>query len=128
EGTARRADLGHAQAGGAQAAVDRGRVRVGDQQPVPVAPFHPPVEQRGRAVDIGRSHYYSAGRGPQLVEVLLQDQPATVDDPDPGAQLLDLGELVAGQENRGAGLVQLGEQVTYLADALRVQAVGRLVE
>ena len=128
QGAALRADLGHAQAGGDQAGVDLGRVRVGDSSRSPSRRSTRPSSRRGaRSASGVRTMTRPVGPA-QLVEVLLQDQPAAVDDPDPGAQLLDLGELVAGQENRGACLVQLGEQVTYLADALRVQAVGRLVE
>ena len=58
----------------------------------------------------------------------VEHQPARVHHPDPVAQRLDLAEQVAGQHDGGAGLVQRDQQVAHLADAARVQAVGRLVE
>ena len=63
-----------------------------------------------------------------VVEVVLDHQPTAVEHADAGAQLLDLGEQVAGQEDRRALAVQRQQQLTDLADALRVEPVGRLVE
>ena len=48
--------------------------------------------------------------------------------PEVGADLLDLGEQVAGDEHRGAVGGQRPDQRAHLAGALRVEAVGRLVE
>ncbi len=62
------------------------------------------------------------------LELVLQHQPAAVEHADAGAHLLDLGEQVAGEEDRRAGRVELEQQLPDLADALRVQAVGGLVE
>ena len=88
-----------------------------------------PSSSAAAASGVGRAHA-RPGRSAlqQRVELVLQHQPAAVQHADPGAQLLDLGEQVAGQEHRGAGRVQLEQQVADLADALRVEAVGRLVE
>ena len=60
--------------------------------------------------------------------VLLQHQTTAVEHADPGGHLLDLGEQVAGEEDRGAAPVQAEQQLADVADALRVEAVGRLVE
>ena len=56
------------------------------------------------------------------------DQPAAVEDADPVAHLLHLGEQVRGEEDRRALPVEPQQQVADLADALRVQTVRRLVE
>ena len=60
--------------------------------------------------------------------VLLQHQPSAVEHADARGHLLDLGEQVAGQEDRGARAVEPEQQLADVADALRVQPVGRLVE
>ena len=73
-------------------------------------------------------HDRRPGRRGQRRQLVLQHQPAAVEHADPGAQLLDLGQQVAGQEDRRPAAVQLEQQLADLVDALRVQAVGRLVE
>ena len=75
-----------------------------------------------------RSGHRMAGGALQVVEVVLEHQPAAVQHADAGAHLLDLGEQVAGDEHRGAGPVELEQQGPDVADALRVQAVRRFVE
>ena len=77
---------------------------------------------------VGRVHDGGAGGRGQRGQLVLQHEPAAVEHADPRAQLLDLGQQVAGQEDRRPGAVQLEQQLADLGDALRVQAVGRLVE
>ena len=62
-------------------------------------------------------------RDPALGEDL-----ATVDDRDAGAQLLELGEDVAPDEDRLAERAQLAEQLAQLDPGPRVEAGRRLVE
>ncbi len=87
-----------------------------------------PSSRLRTCVDVRGVHLDPAGGPPELVELGLQDQPAPVEDADPGAHLLDLGEQVAGEEDGGAGPVEVEQQLADLLDALRVEAVGRLVE
>ena len=58
----------------------------------------------------------------------LRDQPALVHHPDMGADLLDLGEQVGGEQHRGALVGERRDQLPHLAGALRVEPVGGLVE
>ena len=88
----------------------------------------PAVEQRDRRADVGGVHPHQPGRRADRGQVLLEHQPAAVQHADPGTHLLDLGEQVAGQEDRRARPVQVEQQLADVPDALRVQAVGRLVE
>ena len=65
----------------------------------------------------------------QLVDRPMPDQPAGREDPDPVAHRLDLGQQVAGQQDRDAALVdELAQQLQDLDDADRVDRGGRLVE
>ena len=61
-------------------------------------------------------------------QVVLQDQPPGVQDPDPGAQLLDFGQQVAGQEDGHPALVQADHELPQIANPARIQAVARLVQ
>src|SRR6478609_1390157 len=63
-------------------------------------------------------------RGP----LALQQQPPAAHDPDVRADLLDLGEQVGRHEHGRAAVRELAHQVPHLAGALRVEAVGRLVQ
>ena len=99
-----------------------------DQQPLAVALLDGASAAARRPGRRARSHEHPAGGPLQVVEVVLEHQPAAVQHADPGAHLLDLGEQVAGDEDRGAGRVELEQQRADVADALRVEAVGRLVE
>ena len=65
---------------------------------------------------------------PQLVQGALRDQPAGAHDARVGADLLDLGEQVARDEHGRAVGGQRAHERAHLPGALRVQAVGRLVE
>ena len=123
-----RADRADPQPGPDQSRVERGRVGVADQQLLPVPVLHLPVEQRGHLVGVRAVHEDPAGRRAQLGQVLLQHQPAGVQDPDPGAQLLHLGQQVAGQEDSHPRLVQSDEELPQIANPARVQAVARLVQ
>src|SRR6266498_3639735 len=60
--------------------------------------------------------------------VELDDQAVAVHDGRSRADLLDLGEKVAGQEHRGPAGGQPRQQVADVAHALRVEPVGRLVQ
>ena len=98
-------------------------------QPVAVALLDLAVQQRTRP---GRRRGCARSTRPVGARSVARSSCRTsrprFDDADPGAQLLDLAQLVAGQEHRGAGRVELDQQVADLPDALRVQAVGRLVQ
>ena len=59
---------------------------------------------------------------------ILDDEPAAIENTDPSAQRFDLGEQMTGQEDRRAAGVEREEQLADFADALRVKAIGRLVE
>jgi hypothetical protein len=82
-------------------------VGIGDDQPVVVAVHNPAVEHCRHSPGVGSPHAHAPGRSAQHRQVVLQDEPAPVDHADPGAELLDLGQLVAGQEDGGAGRIQL---------------------
>ena len=88
----------------------------------------PAVEERDGRADVGGLHADQPGDRADRGHVLLQHQTSAVEHADPGGHLLDLGEQVAGQEDRGAVAVQPEQQLADVADALRVEAVGRLVE
>ena len=80
---------------------------------VPLVGLHPRPRRRARA---------------HLGDGTLGHEPADVHDADVGADLLDLGEQVGGDQDGGALVGERGDQVPDLAGALRVEAVGRLVE
>ena len=62
------------------------------------------------------------------IVIQLLHQPATMDDPDPRRQPIDLTEDVAGHEDRDALVGEATEQLADLDDASRIQPVGRLIE
>ena len=64
----------------------------------------------------------------QVGERALIHDAAGADDGDARAELLDLGEQMAGEEDGHAPAGQLLDQVAHVADAARVEAVRRLVE
>ena len=128
QGALVRADRADPQPGPDQPRVERGRVGVADQQLLPVPVLDLPVEHRGHLVGVRGVDEDPAGRRAQRGQVVLQDQPPGVQDPDPGAQLLDLGQQVAGQEDGHPGLVQLDEELPQIANPARIQAVARLVQ
>ena len=84
------------------------------------------------AYGVGRVGHPHAGRtvpAPQeLVDLARGEHPAVADDRHRGAHLLDLGEDVGAEQDRHAGLAEGADRVADLADAGRVEAVGRLVE
>ena len=89
-----------------------------------------PAERRPGPVHlVGRqSHADPAGRLQEFVERTLVDEDALVDDPDDVGQLLDLGQDVARDEDRPAGVGEVAQLRPEVVDPGRVQAVGRLVE
>ena len=112
-----------------QLGVEPGGVGGADQQPASPSTLLDPVAEHGAGAAPGSgAHHDPPGGAAQVVELLLQHHPAAVEHPDPGAHLLDLGEQVAGDEDGGAVGVQREQQRADLADALRVEPVGRLVE
>src|SRR5215218_2270980 len=66
--------------------------------------------------------------GQQVGDRTVGDDPARVDDDQPVDGVLHLPEQVRGQEHGPAAGGVAAEQVAHPADALGVQAVGRLVE
>ena len=90
--------------------------------------LHPAVEQRDRRADVGGAHPH------QPVAARIADMSSwstsrpRSSTPTRVRHLLDLGEQVAGQEDRRARPVQVEQQLADVPDALRVEAVGRLVE
>ena len=78
---------------------------------------------------IGRPHPRRADRfRPQLRDLLLCHEPAAVDDHDLVRDLLDLGEHVAGDEDRLPACRERAEKVAQPADPFRVEPVRGLVE
>ena len=87
------------------------------------------VRQEGRGLrGVGRLDAQPSGRRQQRVDPVLGDQLAVGHHGRPRADQLDLGEEVAGQEHGRPLVHELDEQRPELVDALRVEAVGRLVE
>ena len=75
------------------------------------------------------AHAESVGRAAE--EVLDRpghQHPAVADDGRARAHLLHLGQDVRAQQHRHPGLAEVADQLADLADAGRVEAVGRLVE
>ena len=64
----------------------------------------------------------------QDVERLVGDDPSVVDDDDVVDGLRDLGQHVAGQQDRATLAGQTAQEVPQPADALGIQAVRRFVE
>ena len=63
----------------------------------------------------------------QLVERTLGDQPAAIQDPDPVADPLDVGQDVGREDDRRAG-PQVGDERQQVAPALGIERADRLVE
>src|SRR5215472_9616702 len=76
----------------------------------------------------GADHDPAAVQGPHLLQRSLEDQPPGPHHPHVGADLLHLGEQVGGHEDGHAVGGDLADQAADLAGALRVQAVGGLVQ
>ena len=91
---------GHRDPGGDQPRVDLGRVGAADDDPSPVDRGHPAVENARTRSGSGVCTTVAPVGAVQRGQLVLQHQPAAVEDADPRAQLLDLGEQVAGQEDR----------------------------
>src|SRR4051812_20120739 len=67
-------------------------------------------------------------RGEQVVEWAVVDDPPAADDRHPVAELLDLGEEVAREENRDPLFREPPHHVAHVAHAGRIEAGGGLVE
>ncbi len=92
-------------------------------------PAAQPARRGGGARHLRRGcEPHAAGRRLQRGEILLDDQTAAVEQPDAGAELLDFGEQVAGEEDRGARGVEGLQKAPNLEDALGVKPVGGLVK
>ena len=100
-----------------------------DHQPLAVGGGDPAVEHRPRPVGRPgwRRRCAPVGAVSAASSSCSTSRPRS-STPTRRAQLLDLGQQVAGQEDRRPGAVQVEQQLADLGDALRVQAVGRLVE
>ena len=70
----------------------------------------------------------AAGGALEVVQRALEDDEARADDGHPVAELLDLGEQVAGQQDGRAAERQPRDERPHVAHPGRVQARGRLVE
>src|SRR2546421_554549 len=88
------------------------------------------VERGGQLLDVGRPYPYlrRAHGVDDLGDRTLPDEYAGRDDHDIVGQDLHLGEQVAGDQDGPTLGREALEEVAHPADALRVQAVGRLVE
>ena len=89
------------------------------------------LEHRVRAHRVGDAQPYVGRRrrGEHVGDATVGDPSATGQDRHVVADLLDLAEQVAGQEDRGAAVgAEPAEQLADVDDALRVEAVARLVE
>src|SRR3984957_965697 len=64
----------------------------------------------------------------QFLQAVLEDQPPGPHHAHVRADLLDLGQQVRGHEDRGAVGGDVPDEAAHLAGALRVQAVGGLVQ
>src|ERR1700722_2078791 len=97
-----------------------GDLRVGEAEPFEHR--HPGGRLRCLAPDAG-----GAG-GAQFLQRALEDQPSGAHHAHVRADLLDLGEQVRRHEHGDAVRGDLPDKPPHLAGALRVQAVGRLVQ
>ena len=86
------------------------------------------LEHGGQPVRLGGAHPRVPPSPRELGDRAGAHQPPAVDDQDVVGGLLDLGEHVAGDEHGAPLGGQRAQEVAQPADALRVQAVGRLVE
>ena len=101
-----RSDLHHPDAVADEVMIESGRVVGADQQSFP-GPRDHRTPQQGRApVRVRRPNSDHAVGCEQPVEPLLENQPAAIEDTDPSAHLLDLGQQVAGQEDRRAAALR----------------------
>ena len=75
-----------------------------------------------------RSRYRGPGARVEVGERALVDDPAPIDDRDARAQLLDLGEQMAGEENGHSFCGEALDQVAHVTDPAGVEPVGRLVQ
>jgi hypothetical protein len=129
---------------------DRGAVRVGvveqvadvpggavgghpDHQRGPIHPDRPVAEPGQQLLEPDRAGRHQvdpllADPGLQLGGAALRDDPAAVQDGDPTGQPVDLLQVLGGQEHRGAGRGQLGDQLPGLLPAAWVQTGGRLIQ
>src|SRR6266850_4435945 len=82
-------------------------------------------QQLSRRVDLDRE---LAGRLEEIVHRSYADQLAVIDDRHARADLLHLGQYVAGYEDRFALSSQVAQEVAHLYDAGGVEAVRRLIE
>ena len=92
---------------------------------------HPGQRQRRRQRLVEVDHHPAARAVPgvQVVERAVVHDPAVVDDDQPPAQPLDVGQVVRGQHQRGvAGRAQLGEERAHRLLAHHVEPDRRLVE
>ena len=87
------------------------------------------LERLAQLRGVGGAHAHRAAdaRG-QLLERGLDDELAVVDDQHLVDRLRDLGEHVAGDEHRAPPRGERAQEVAQPAHALRVEAVGGLVE
>ena len=87
------------------------------------------AHQRERALIVGCAQTVAgAALAAQVGEGALVDDAARVDDGDAVAQFLDLGQLVAGEQDGHALLGQAPDQLAHVAHAGGVEAGGGLVE
>jgi hypothetical protein len=91
---------------------------------VSTSPPRPPAARRARRVR-GPDH---APRRVSAATVPARDHPAAVDDDDVVDQVLHLGEQVARHQHGVASGGTGAQQVAQVTDALRVEAIGGLVE
>ena len=80
------------------------------------------------ATVLGDDNEFVAGLVEQLVGGALEDERAPLNDDELIAGSLDLGEQMAGDDDRLADLPETDQQLPDLDDACRIQPVGRLVE
>ena len=64
----------------------------------------------------------------EVLDVVLGNHPAGVDDPDPVADLLHLAEQVPGQQHGPAVGAEFADQPAHVAHPGGVEAIGRLVQ
>src|SRR5262245_21090496 len=130
----RRVEAGHRNAGQHQSTVQGFRRLLADLradltvagadvcQPQRLQHARRPPGLGGADLDPGRA------AGPHLLQGALEDQPAGAHYPDMAADLLHLGEQVRRHQDGDAAGGDLADERAHLPGALRVQAVGRLVQ
>ena len=102
----------------------------GDDRAVGLGPDDLPVTgQVGRRLELDHQRALGGEALAQLGEVAVEQQATVVDDDHPLAQGLDVGHVVAGQQDRGAGApVVVGEEAADPLLHRHVEAERRLVE